>query len=189
MKALTKFASALLLALSPMGASAATFSNFAAIYDDANKLFEFHGTVETTSLSQFDEINISADVPFDFSGSDNPTFLDATIVTSSIGGILSISSVGRSFSIEDFNGAPAMAPFDFSLILFTPNGSNRFEEGSPNIILLDNSQPGSLFDRTENVGPVSLGATSIPLPAGGWLLLSGLGGLALLRRRTIVSNF
>ncbi|MEM6904329.1 MAG: VPLPA-CTERM sorting domain-containing protein [Pseudomonadota bacterium] len=190
MKAFTKIAGALLLALSPMGASAATFSNLTAVYDDSLKLFEFRGTVETTTLSQFDEIEFLIDIPFNFgTGAPSTNLIGATLPISSIGGDFDINPRNSGFSITNFFGSPAGTPFDFLFFVSTPNGSNRFTEARTQIILADNSGVRIIVDRTRDPFAVTLGVTSIPLPAGGWLLLSGLGGLALLRRRTIVSNF
>ncbi|MEO1027221.1 MAG: VPLPA-CTERM sorting domain-containing protein, partial [Pseudomonadota bacterium] len=44
-----------------------------------------------------------------------------------------------------------------------------------------NAAGGAIFDGT--VGQYKLTVTSVPLPAGAVLLLSGLGGLAIARRR------
>jgi len=88
----------------------------------------------------------------------------------------------------DFNGGPtgsiSIAPNTFSMILVFLKSANKF-----GAYKLNDFAGGTLDFITANSRGLSnyrvygTGPSPIPLPAGGLLLIAGLGGLALMRRK------
>jgi hypothetical protein len=167
------------LALLPLGASASTLDTSNTIMDG--------GSYNMIGSNFFGETFLTADV----GGSRSFTFNNLNTVDQNIA--LTVATV--SALAEKFTGGVTFTWLVSGLSLVVADSVTNFSGALDNVIAAGSSDTlvvtfGDPEKRTGNGGranfTVSLDASPVPLPAGGLLLVAGLGGLASLRRRKSV---